>query len=1034
MPMSFFELPSSSGAAEVATNESSKSFNGYADNTFTGKAQQMEQVVTFIAEKGFIPEALIETEVAWLYNNLGIDNMYFAVESVEVIANHIMALYAAKMTSYLRNASSLEISLEQEHEHGAVYIHNSKPGVSTIVGPQYEQHIDEKYLDTSRGPSAFRLETYRSSGVVASDFKTQLRCYFVARCNFVVASPEGDEQRRDIAQVSDRTFLSKATPNTLQIYQDVIDAVLGRTGPVIEMHELDDNDHSKRLIIGYRQGSTQKFFSAMSDLYHYYDLYSTCKYVENFSNGVTIICIYLSPLLKTTSPPIEHSVLQIMREASLIYCLPTTALQPLFKSGVLSVQETIYGYCALVFAQHFLNRLGSEYAILMSILDPKNATQNGVLDRIKKRFRQETFTREYVLDIVRQYPDLVRALFVNFAMTHYMANQRENSLKPSLSYQRLQKDKALSPSEIREKIRKTVCNQHEQMVFEALLLFNENVLKTNFYQPTKVALSFRMDPSFLLEVEYPTKPFGMFLVLGSEFRGFHLRFRDIARGGIRIIKSRNREAYSLNLRTLFDENYALASTQQRKNKDIPEGGSKGTILLDSEHQDKAEVAFQKYVDAIMDLLLCTTSGTKDRIVDRYGKPEMLFFGPDEGTADMMDWASQHARHRGAPFWKAFTTGKSQCMGGIPHDVYGMTTRSIHQYVMGIFEKLSIDEATCTKFQTGGPDGDLGSNEIKISGDKTIAIVDGSGVIYDANGIDRSELRRLAERRHMIANFDRSKLSSDGFVVLVDEHDVRLPDGTVVEDGLSYRNSFHLDVRSTADLFVPCGGRPEAVDVGNVASLLDEDGKSRFKWIVEGANLFFTQSARIRLEQAGALVFKDASANKGGVTSSSLEVLAALSLTDDEFGRMMQVSPDGVAPPFYQAYVRAVQEVIERNARLEFECLWREKEARPEASLSILSDELSYAILRLNDELEDGHILWDNLGLRRLVLGDALPPLLVEHVGSLDLLLSRLPESYLRAVFGSYLASRFIYAHGITPSQFAFFEFMNPYYERLNQRA
>ena len=36
--------------------------------------------------------------------------------------------------------------------------------------------------------------------------------------------------------------------------------------------------------------------------------------------------------------------------------------------------------------------------------------------------------------------------------------------------------------------------------------------------------------------------------------------------------------YSINQRTLFDENYALASTQALKNKDIPEGGAKGTIL------------------------------------------------------------------------------------------------------------------------------------------------------------------------------------------------------------------------------------------------------------------------------------------------------------------------------------------------------------------------------------------------------------------------------------------------------------------------
>jgi hypothetical protein len=36
--------------------------------------------------------------------------------------------------------------------------------------------------------------------------------------------------------------------------------------------------------------------------------------------------------------------------------------------------------------------------------------------------------------------------------------------------------------------------------------------------------------------------------------------------------------YSINQRMLFDENYGLAATQSLKNKDIPEGGAKGTIL------------------------------------------------------------------------------------------------------------------------------------------------------------------------------------------------------------------------------------------------------------------------------------------------------------------------------------------------------------------------------------------------------------------------------------------------------------------------
>jgi glutamate dehydrogenase len=55
-----------------------------------------------------------------------------------------------------------------------------------------------------------------------------------------------------------------------------------------------------------------------------------------------------------------------------------------------------------------------------------------------------------------------------------------------------------------------------------------------------------------------------------------------------------------------------------------------------------------------------------------------------------------------------------------------------------------------------------------------------------------------------------------------------------------------------------------------------------------------QEAREEIEKAGVVVFKDASANKGGVTSSSLEVLAALTLTDDEFRTHMAVSKEACA--------------------------------------------------------------------------------------------------------------------------------------------
>lgn len=279
-------------------------------------------------------------------------------------------------------------------------------------------------------------------------------------------------------------------------------------------------------------------------------------------------------------------------------------------------------------------------------------------------------------------------------------------------------------------------------------------------------MSFRLDPTFIDARGYAEVPFGIFFVVGAEFRGFHIRFRDIARGGVRIIRSQNKTTYDQNSASLFEENYNLAYTQQQKNKgrcassivisyrtnsltDIPEGGSKGTILMTIDHQTKTDVAFRKYIDGLLDLLL-----PSDEMIDYYGKEEILFLGPDEGTADFMDWASKHSRSRKYPFWKAFTTGKSPAVGGIPHDLHGMTTRSIHQYVIGTLAKLGLNESACSKFQTGGPDGDLGSNEIKISEDKTIAIVDGSGVLYDPAGINREELRKLAGRRVMSKDFDK----------------------------------------------------------------------------------------------------------------------------------------------------------------------------------------------------------------------------------------------------------------------------------------
>ena len=964
----------------------------YVAPKFEGKQQQMEQVMDKLEENGFVPPEFVESETTWFYNDLGMDDMYFQTESIDAIVSHILSLYAGKVAAYARDDHKPEIRLDKEASDHAVYIDTSLPGISVLDGPKYEQRIDEKYINGSTSnDNSFRVESFRSDSELPGETEHKIRCYFVYKCHFANPNPGRDETNIEV--IGESRFLQKATRKTKEIYQEVINYAIARTGPVIEMFSVEGT-HEKRLIVAYRQGSALGMFSSLSHLYHWYGLTSSRKYVEQFSNGITVISVYLRPVPKprpgSHHPSIDASIYQIMKEVSLLYCVPHNKFESHFASGRLSVQETIYAHCVWVFVGHFLNRLGSEYTSLLSVLDPSNTAHAELLSKIKRRLRNETFTSDYIMEIIHRYPDLIHALYLAFASAHYVQTRGEHDdFLPTLSYLRLKVEKALSDKELKALISKTVHNEHDQMVFTAFRVFNSNVLKTNFYTPTKVALSFRLNPSFLPETEYAQPLFGMFLVISSEFRGFHLRFRDIARGGIRIVKSRNREAYSINVRSLFDENYNLANTQQRKNKDIPEGGSKGVILMDWRQQDKARVAFEKYIDSILDLLIPpTTPGIKDPIVDLYKKEEILFMGPDENTADLVDWATEHARARGAPWWKSFFTGKDPKLGGIPHDKWGMTTLSVREYVKGIYRKLNLDPANVRKLQTGGPDGDLGSNEILLGNEKYCAIVDGSGVLVDPEGLDREELLRLAKKRVMISQYDIKKLSSKGYRVLVDESEVTLPSGEVVNSGMIFRNTFHLREDMPFDVFVPCGGRPESIDLSSVHRLI-KDGRSTLPYIVEGANLFLTQDAKLRLEKAGCILYKDASANKGGVTSSSLEVLASLSFDDEGFLENMCVHKDGTTPPFYEEYVREVQSVIKRNAELEFEAIWREHE-ETKLPRSTLSDTLSVAITKLDEELQNSD-LWLNLDLRRSVLEDALPNLLLKKIG-LDLIIKRVSSA------------------------------------------
>ncbi|KAE9383352.1 NAD(P)-binding protein [Gymnopus androsaceus JB14] len=285
-------------------------------------------------------------------------------------------------------------------------------------------------------------------------------------------------------------------------------------------------------------------------------------------------------------------------------------------------------------------------------------------------------------------------------------------------------------------------------------------------------------------------------------------------------------------------------------------------------------------------------------------------------------------------------------------------------------------------------------------------------------LDREDLFRLAKKRLTVAHFNRTRLSKDGYLVKIEEQDVRCSTGEIVLDGSDFRNGAHL--RFKAEFFVPCGGRPKAVNISKMAALFDSEAKPHFKYNVEGANLFLTQQARLFLEKRKVVVFKNSSTNKVGATSSSLEVLAGLALSTQEYVDLM-IFKDGKPTKFYQSYVKDIQEKITEHAAAEFHCLWtghtRLQGAKPRTNIS---DELSSTFNNLQAELKSLG-LFEDVPSRNGVMRRAIPKTLVEKIG-LETLLKRLPEAYQRALFFSWVASHFLYKYGVNASSVDFFHF------------
>lgn len=596
--------------------------------------------------------------------------------------------------------------------------------------------------------------------------------------------------------------------------------------------------------------------------------------------------------------------------------------------------------------------------------------------------------------------------------------------------------------------------------------FIHHTLKTNFYQNNKTALSYRLDPKYLDHIpfdrskKFPILPYAVFFIKGMHFFGFHIRFKDLARGGLRTVFPELSEHIEQERNNIFTECYHLALTQHMKNKDIPEGGAKGIIFLkpydrlESEarilqdelkeaktdpveierkieqfrREQKLESLYQvqrSFIESFLTLINCFPDGKlrARNVVDYWNRPEYIYLGPDENMHDVMiEWIANYSTRHGYKPGGCFISSKPKV--GINHKEYGVTSLGVNVYMEACLKSMGIDPKTTafTVKMSGGPDGDVAGNQIYNlykyfpNTAKLVATTDVSGTIHDREGLNLKTLVQLFEQVRPIRFYPPENLSNGGF--LVDKTSKRSQSSLsqqtlcwrknhnkLTEEWLSgsemnqlIRSNVH---QTKADIFIPSGGRPRTLNRDNVEDYLDETGKPTSLAIVEGANLYLTPEARHFLEEKGTLIIKDSSANKTGVICSSFEVLCGLTLGDERF---LENKP---------VLVKEILERLRQCAQNEADLLLRTHKETGRY-LTDISNEISIKINQFTYQLLD---YLDPLPLSndpkdpliQCFLSYCLPTLRTKFEADL---MREIPEHHKKAIISCHLAARLVYHRGL----------------------
>ena len=250
----------------------------------------------------------------------------------------------------------------------------------------------------------------------------------------------------------------------------------------------------------------------------------------------------------------------------------------------------------------------------------------------------------------------------------------------------------------------------ERQTMKTLFRLVLAVQRANINTPRRRCTALRLSGKIFENLHHGDTPFAIFYVYGQGFDGFHVRFRNVSRGGMRLVPTRNREHYLFEGARVFEEAWRLATAQQLKNKDIAEGGSKAVVVCKPD--SVLGRVGRDFVDGLLDLVT-DVLGTTANDLESIGQ-EFLYLGPDENvTNELIDWIVQRSEERAYPY--PATIMSSKPTAGINHKEFGVTSEGVLIFLRQALLEHGIDPSSqpFTVKLTGGPDGDVGGNAIRI---------------------------------------------------------------------------------------------------------------------------------------------------------------------------------------------------------------------------------------------------------------------------------------------------------------------------------